>query len=116
MRTSNPPSYDKIFQIYVGSTSTVTQYPSTVNAGNPVTDAMLIPLHRGLLVMTTAQVVVEFYNLDHKVAANKQSEIAGSISKSSVTIPANTFLVLPLQIAYYKVTSGSGSLYLYGLL
>jgi hypothetical protein len=114
MRTSNPPSYDKIFQIYVGSTATVTQYPTTVNSGNPVTDAMLIPLHRGLLVMTTAQVTVDFYNLDHKVAANKQSET--TVSKSTVTIPANTFLVLPLQIAYYKVTSGSGSLYLYGLL
>jgi len=114
MRTSNPPSYDKIFQIYVGSTSTVTQYPSSVGSGSQVTDAMLIPLHRGLLVMTTAQVVVDFYNLDHKVAANRQSET--TVSKSSVTIPANTFLVLPLQIAYYRVTSGSGSLYLYGLL
>jgi len=112
MRTSNPPSYDKIFQIYVGSTATVTQYPTSVSSG--VTDAMLIPLHRGLLVMTTAQVVVDFYNLDHKVAANKLSET--TVSKSTVTIPANTFLVLPLQIAYYKVTSGSGSLYLYGLL
>jgi hypothetical protein len=114
MRTSNPPSYDKIFQIYVGSSATVTQYPTTVNSGTPVTDAMLIPLHRGLLVMTTAQVIVDFYNLDHKVAANKLSET--TVSKSTVTIPANTFLVLPLQIAYYKVTSGSGSLYLYGLL
>jgi hypothetical protein len=112
MRTSNPPSYDKIFQIYVGSSATVTQYPTSVGSG--VTDAMLIPLHRGLLVMTTAQVVVDFYNLDHKVAANRQSET--TVSKSSVTIPANTFLVLPLQIAYYRVTSGSGSLYLYGLL
>ena len=113
MRTSNPPSYDKIFQIYVGGTSTVTQYPTTVSSGTPVTDAMLIPVHRGLLVMTTAQITVDFYNLDHKVAANKQSEV--TVSKSTLTIPANTFLVLPLQIAYYKVTSGTG-LYLYGLL
>jgi hypothetical protein len=114
MKTSTPPSYDKIFQIYVGSTATVTQYPTTVNSVTPVTDAMLVPLHRGLFVTTSAPVTVDFYNLDHKVAANKQSET--SVSKSTLTIPANTVIVLPLQIAYYKVTSGSGSLYLYGLL
>jgi hypothetical protein len=114
MRTSNPPSYDKIFQIYVASAATVTQYPTTVSSGTPVTDAMLIPLHRGLLVMTTAQVTVEFYNLDHKLATNKQSVVTAS--SSTVTIPSGTSIVLPLQIAYYRVVSGGASFYLYGLI
>ena len=95
MRTSNPPSYDKIFQIYVGSTATITEYSA------PASSAMLIPAHRGLLVLTSDQVTVDFYNLDG--------------TKSTLTFPINTFLVLPLQIKYYDVTAGSGNLYLYGL-
>ena len=113
MRTSNPPSYDKIFEICTGS-AIITQHPTTVNSGTPVTDAMLIPLHRGLLITTTGQVEMEFYNLDHKIAPNRQSVITAS--SATVTIPSGVSIVLPLQIAYYRVISGIGDLFLYGLL
>lgn len=107
MRTSNPPSYDKIFEIHSGSAN-ITEYAL------PATDAMLIPNHRGLLVVASDLVEVEFYNLAHQLNDTKTSVVTES--KSTLTFPAGTAIVLPLQIKYYNVLTGSPSFFLYGLL
>lgn len=107
MRTSNPPSYDKIFEIHSGSAN-VTEYAL------PASDAMMIPNHRGLLIIASDVVEVEFFNLSHTLNEGKTAVVTES--KSTMTFPANTAIVLPLQIKYYNVVSGGSFLFLYGLL
>ena len=86
MRTSNPPSYDKVFPIRLGATATI------------AADAE-IPPHRGLLIVSTGTVTgITFKNLDNTTSL--MYFVAGSI-------------VLPLQIHSY---SGSGTVYIYGLI
>jgi hypothetical protein len=89
LRTSNPPSYDNIFAIRRGATA---DYASLAT----------LPGHRGLYIATSAIVEVTFTNLDG--------------TTSLVRFPSGVSLVLPLQIKSYTTPStGSSSLYLYGL-
>jgi hypothetical protein len=88
IRTSNPPSYDKIFAIKVAGTDTIAE------------DAT-IPAHRGLLVVATANnSTFTFTNLDGTTAAMQFT--TGSI-------------VLPLQIKSYSYTGTQTTVSIYGL-
>ena len=89
MKTSNPPSYDKIFNIKFGGTDTVAR------------DAT-IPEHRGLLIIATAtNSTFTFTNIDGTTAT--MLFILGTI-------------VLPLQIKSYTYTGSSQTtVTIYGL-
>jgi len=89
MKTSNPPSYDKIFNIKYGGTDTVAR-------------GATIPEHRGLLIIATAtNSTFTFTNIDGTTAT--MVFILGTI-------------VLPLQIKSYTYTGSSQtSVTIYGL-
>ena len=89
IRTSNPPSYDKIFPIYLATAV--------------IASGATLPGHRGLYIATTATAEVTFTNIDGSTAA--------------VRFPSNTQIVLPLQIKSYTTPStGSTVIYIYGLI
>lgn len=88
MRTSNPPSYDKIFPIRTGA---------TINVAANVT----IPSHRGLFITTTAITTVTFTNIDGTTC--------------DVYFPSGVSYVLPIQVKNYT-SSSTTSIYIYGLL
>ena len=89
MRTSNPPSYDKIFNIKYAGTDTIARNAT-------------IPAHRGLLIIATAtNSTFSFTNIDGTTATI--AFVTGSI-------------VLPLQIKSYTYTGTSQTtVSIYGL-
>ena len=90
IRTSNPPSYDKIFSIFLANTAVIAS-------------GATLPGHRGLYIATTGTAEVTFTNIDGTTAA--------------VRFPTNTQIVLPLQIKSYTTPStGSTVIYIYGLI
>lgn len=89
IRTSTPPSYDKIFSIYT--------------AGAIIPSNQTLPGHRGLYIATTSTAELTFNNIDGTAA--------------TVRFPLNTQIVLPLQIKSYTTpTTGASSIYIYGLI
>ena len=83
MKTSNPPSYDKIFNIKYAGTDTVAR-------------GATIPEHRGLLIIATAtNTTFSFTNIDGTTTT--MTFVSGSI-------------VLPLQIKSYTYTGNQGAL------
>jgi len=88
MRTSNPPSYDKIFAIY-SATGTLTDY--------------VVPSHRGLLLINTS------------TTTTATSTTITNIDGTTVTLAiAPGVTLLPLQI--WKITQTSASsIRIYGL-
>ena len=88
MRTSNPPSYDKIFAIYSGS-GTLTDY--------------VVPSHRGLLLINTS------------TTTTTTSTTITNIDGTTVTLAiAPGATLLPLQIWKVTQTTASG-IRIYGL-
>ena len=88
MRTSNPPSYDKIFAIYSAS-GTLTNYE--------------VPSHRGLLLINTS------------TTTTTTSTTITNIDGTTVTLAiAPGVTLLPLQIWKITQTSASG-IRIYGL-
>jgi len=91
MRTSNPPSYDKVFQIMTPSGAVQAQNTALSN-------------HRGLLVINTSttatNTAITFTNIDGTTCA-------------MAFAPGVT--VLPLQIWKYSYTVAT-NMYIYGLL
>jgi len=89
IRTSNPPSYDKIFAIYT--------------AAAVIASGATLPGHRGLYIATTSTAELTLTNIDGTTAV--------------VRFPANTQIVLPLQIKSYTTpTTGPTVIYIYGLI
>ena len=84
LRSSNHPSYDKIFNIRNGATATIAE-------------SAVIPNHRALLVNCTGAGTLTVTNLDGTTCA----------------IPFTTAdrTLLPLQIKKYAVTSGTFEIY-----
>jgi len=91
MRTSNPPSYDKIFSIYTAS-------------GTALTDSV-VSTHRGLLLINTSATTVN-------TAITKITNIDGTTTGTIAVAPGAT--ILPLQIWKISVSLSAG-LYIYGL-
>lgn len=91
IRTSNPPSYDKIFSIFLANTQVIAS-------------GATLPGHRALYIVATATAEVTFTNIDGTTAA--------------VRFASGTQILLPLQIKSYTTTGMTGptSLYIYGLI
>jgi len=90
MRTSNPPSYDKIFTIY-NATGTLTDY--------------VVPPHRGLLLSNTST-----------TATNVQFTVT-NMDGTTATLPISPgSMVLPLQIQKITVGTSQTTIRIYGLL
>lgn len=90
MKTSNPPSYDKIFSIKMGATQSVTS-------------GATIPDHRALLIITTTSPTfgaITFTNMDNTVV--------------SMGFGVGTY-ILPMQIKSYTYGTSTG-VFIYGLL
>lgn len=90
MRTSTPPSYDKIFSIY--------------SATGTLTDS-IVSNHRALLLINTSATTVN-------TAITKITNIDGTTTGTIAVAPGAT--ILPLQVWKISVSS-SGTLYIYGL-
>lgn len=89
MRTSNPPSYDKIFAIY-SATGSLTNY--------------VVPSHRGLLLINTS------------TSTTTTSTTITNIDGSTVTLAiAPGATLLPLQVWKISQTTAAG-IRIYGLL
>lgn len=96
IRTSNPASYDKIFEIYKNGTAVLSSGTTTT-----------LPNNRGVLIITgSAAFTFRLYNLEHTTAVPSYADLI---------IPANTTIILPIQVKYYTVTTGTGCS-IYGLL
>lgn len=89
MRTSTPPSYDKIFAIY-NATGTLTDY--------------VVPSHRGLLLINTSTTTT--------TTSTTITNIDGTTATLAIS-PGAT--LLPLQVWKITQTSASG-IRIYGLL
>ena len=96
MRTSNPPSYDKIFEMYNSGT--------TYNGGAGIMTASVVGSHRGLLLVntstTTSNTAFTITNIDG--------------TTSAITIAPGATL-LPVQIWKLTVASAQGGIRIYGL-
>jgi hypothetical protein len=96
MRTSNPPSYDKIFEMYNSGT--------TYNGGAGIMTASVVGSHRGLLLVntntTTSNSTFTITNIDGTTAP--------------ITIAPGATL-LPVQIWKLTVASAQGFIRIYGL-
>ena len=103
LRTSSPPSYDKIFEIFTAGTAATSCPKYTSDSGT------VLPNHRALFIVTnnTTTLTVKFYNLDHTTA---------NPSFSTVVFPFNCNLILPVQVKFYDVTAGGSTSYIYGLI
>lgn len=96
IRTSNPASYDKIFQIYKSGASVLPSGTTTT-----------LPNNRAVLIITgDTPFTFRLYNLEHTAAVPSYADLV---------IPINTTIILPIQVKYYTVTTGINSS-LYGLL
>jgi hypothetical protein len=84
LRSSNHPSYDKIFTIRRSGTATITE-------------SDIIPNHRALYIYCTSSGVITFTNLDG--------------TTSAVDFIQNVPIILPLQVKKYAVTSGTFNIY-----
>lgn len=84
LRSSNHPSYDKIFTIRRGATATIAESDT-------------IPNHRALYIYCTTTGVITFTNLDG--------------TTSAVDFVSNLSIILPLQVKKYAVTSGTFNIY-----
>jgi len=94
IKTSNPASYDKIFEIYKNGSAVLSSGTTTS-----------LPNNRGVLIVAGAQFTFRLYNLEHTTAAPSYADLI---------IPINTTIILPIQVKYYTVTTGS-SCSIYGL-
>lgn len=84
LRSSNPASYDKIFTIRRGATSTILE-------------SDVVPSHRALYILCTITGAITFTNLDG--------------TTSVVDFIQNVPVVLPVQIKKYAVSSGTFNIY-----
>ena len=91
MRTSNPPSYDKIFSIYAGS-------------GTLSIDTNLSS-HRGLLLINTSGSTIT------NAVTVKNRETATTVTLAI----APGAIVLPLQVQSIGIGTQNTSIYIYGL-
>jgi len=96
MRTSNPPSYDKIFEMYLST--------STYGGAAGVMSAYVVGSHRGLLLINTSTTTTN--------TAFTITNIDGTTS--AITIAPGATL-LPLQIWKLTVASAQGGIRIYGL-
>lgn len=96
MRTSNPPSYDKIFEMYNSGTA--------YGGAAGVMSAYVVGSHRGLLLVntstTTSNSAFTITNIDGTTAP--------------ITIAPGATL-LPVQIWKLTVASAQGGIRIYGL-
>ena len=96
MRTSNPPSYDKITTLYTTNAATMADGSSLTN--------YVVPSHRALLLVNNSTTTM----ITDKITA---TNIDGTTSNIQVS-PGTT--LLPLQIWKLTITQTSG-LYIYSL-
>lgn len=97
MRTSNPPSYDKIFEMYVST--------GTYGGAAGVMSAYVVNQHRGLLVVNTSTTSTN--------TAFTVTNIDGTTTTLAIA-PGAT--LLPLQIWKLTVASAQSTIRIYGLL
>jgi len=96
MRTSNPSSYDKIFEIYNSAT--------TYNGGVGIMTASVVGSHRGLLLVNT-----------NATTSNSTFTITNIDGTTSAIAIAPGATLLPLQIWKLTVASAQGFIRIYGL-
>ena len=97
MRTSNPPSYDKITSLYTTNATTMVDGSSLTN--------YVLPKHRGLLLVNTSATTT----ITDKIAI---TNIDGTSGGNLQVSPGMT--LLPIQIWKTTITQVSG-LYVYAL-
>ena len=96
MRTSNPPSYDKIFEMYISTGS----YGGSAG----VMSAYAVSNHRGLLLVNTSTSTTN--------TAFTITNIDGTTTTLAIA-PGAT--LIPLQIWKLTVASAQSSIRIYGL-
>jgi hypothetical protein len=96
MRTSNPSSYDKIFEIYNSAT--------TYNGGVGIMTASVVGSHRGLLLVNTST-----------TASNSTFTITNIDGTTAPITIAPGATLLPVQIWKLTVASAQGGIRIYGL-
>lgn len=97
MRTSNPPSYDKIFEMYVSTGS--------YGGAAGVMSAYTVGIHRGLLLVNTST-----------TATNTAFTITNLDNTTTTLAIAPGATLLPVQILKLTVTSAQSTIRIYGLL
>ena len=96
MRTSNPPSYDKIFDMYISTGS--------YGGATGVMSSYVVGQHRGLLLINTSSSTTN--------TAFTITNIDGTTSTLAISPGA---LILPLQIWKLTVASAQSAIRIYGL-
>ena len=92
---------NKIFEIFSNGTNVCAKYTSATGT--------VLPNHRGLFITTgsSAALNIKLYNLEHTSSVS---------SLSTLVIPINTTILLPVQVKFYDVVSGGSGAYVFGLL